>query len=357
MMADNDLLNSTTQLKDLKKLLENAGKVLIVTHGNPDPDAIAAAFALKYLVSHMAKNKSRVAYPGIIGRKENRAMVKDLSLKMIPVDEVVWRDYDILALVDHQPRRRFYTWPKNRWPNIVIDHHPRRPLEKPVDYVDVRTEFGSNSSLLTSYLLSAELDIPRWLSTALAYGITTDTHEFSHVKSDVDKQAYMAIFEKIDHSKLFRISHPLIDCRYLSQYWKALSAARIWQDTVESYAGEILVPDNTAEIADNLVKIQGVKYALVSGFYENTVYMSLRFRNARRDAGAVMRRIVGRKGSAGGHGFMAGAQIKYIDSAEKAQEIALSLHEKFVKLLRPKLTEENVKRVLSQKQDCGASVT
>ncbi len=352
MTVKNRLLHSATQLDQLKTLLEESKKILIITHGNPDPDAIAAAFALKYLISHLVKKKARVAYPGIIGRKENRAMVKELSLKMIPVAEVIWRDYDTLALVDHQPRRRFYTWPKNRWPNIVIDHHPRRPLEKPTEFVDVRTEFGANSSMLTSYLMTAGLRVPRWLSTALAYGIRTDTHEFSHVKTDVDKQAYMALFENVDHSKLFRIAHPLTDCQYLSHFWQALGAARIWQDAVESYAGDVLVPDNTAEIADNLVQLQGIKYALVSGFYQNTLYMSLRFRNARRDAGAVIRRIVGRKGSAGGHGFMAGAQIRDIETSEKAKSTASNLHEKFIRLLHPNQNMNQAKKVLSRNADC-----
>ncbi|MBN1879126.1 DHH family phosphoesterase [bacterium] len=329
------MLNSDSQLRGLLKTASGSGRILILTHGNPDPDSIASASALKFLLTHLTRCQVRVAYPGIIGRVENRAMVKELALKMIPLKEINWRDYDTLALVDHQPRRRMYTWPSTRWPDIIIDHHPRRPLEKPAQFVDVRKQFGSNSSLMTSYLLTADLTVPRWLATALVYGMLTDTQDFSRGKTGYDKSAYLALFNSVDHSRLFRISHPAIDCQYLSQYWHALRGARLWGDAVETYIGEIPVPDATSEIADNLIIICGIRYALVTGFYQNTLYMSLRVRHARRDAGVIMRRIVGRRGSAGGHGFMAGAQIPDLKTPETAKSLALELHRSFIKLVIP----------------------
>ncbi|MBN1297690.1 DHH family phosphoesterase, partial [bacterium] len=121
---------SETQLKHVLRIASASRQMLVLTHGNPDPDAIASAFALKYLVKAKTGCRVRVAYPGVIGRMENRTMVKLLRLQMIRLDEIDWRNYDCIALVDHQPRRRMYPWPKDRWPDIIIDHHTRRPLER-----------------------------------------------------------------------------------------------------------------------------------------------------------------------------------------------------------------------------------
>ncbi|MGB3977050.1 MAG: bifunctional oligoribonuclease/PAP phosphatase NrnA [bacterium] len=344
---------SRTQLDLLLKTLKQFKKVLILTHSNPDPDAIASAFALKYLISHLTSCKARVVYSGVIGRRENKAMIRELSLNMVQVDEIHWKAYDGLVLIDHQPGRRYYPWPENRWPDIVIDHHPRRPLAKAVKFIDVRTEFGSSSSLVASYLLAANLPIPRWLSSALIYGITTDTQEFSRSRIERDKKIYISLFENADHLKIYRFSHPLYHSDYLSEYWYALKSAYIYKDIVISFMGLVTVPDGTAEVADNLINMHGIRYAVATGYFADTLYMSLRVRNVRRDAGKILRLIVGKKGSAGGHGFMAGAQIKEISSFEEAEQLAQNLHNKIIKLLHPDFLLEQAKPVLYRKDIRG----
>ena len=345
-----DLIYSSAQCNMLLKILKQFKKVLILTHSNPDPDSIAGAFALKYLISEMTPCLARVGYSGVVGRRENKAMIRDLSLKMLHVDEVRWKDFDGIILVDHQPGRRYFPWPETRWPDIVIDHHPRRPLMKAVKFIDVRTEFGSSSSLVASYLFAADLSIPRWLSTALIYGITTDTQYFSRGRIERDKKIYIALFENADHHIIYRISHPLYHSDYLSEYWYALKSAYICRDIVISFMGLISVPDGTAEVADNLINMHSIRFSLATGYYADTLYLSLRIRNMRRDAGKILRSIVGKKGSAGGHGFMAGAQIKGIPSLLEAEQLAHNLNRKIIKLLHPDFRMAQSRPVLHEKK-------
>lgn len=326
---------AVNRVKQLEEITRPMNQLLILTHGNPDPDSIASAFALKYILNPLANCRVRVAYPGIIGRTENQTMVKELNLLMVKMKEIKWRCYDGIALVDHQPRRRMYPWPDNRWPDIVIDHHPRRRFEKPVSFIDVRTEFGSNSGLLASYLLALDIEIPRWLATALAYGIRSDTQEFSRGHTELDKQIYMSIFQNIDHDKLHRIFHPDREFQHINDHWLGIKNARLWNDVAVSHVDTLVVPDLTAQIADDLMGARGVNFSLVTGFHENILYVSLRIRSNRRDAGLLIRKLVRRKGSAGGHGFMAGAQIDQIDSIEKAAEIAYGMQHKLVELIHP----------------------
>nr|HPQ41452.1 DHH family phosphoesterase [bacterium] len=335
MKTDSLKTLSENQVKQLVKTIGSAKSMVILTHGNPDPDAIASAFALKYLVSALTDCRVRVAYTGVVGRMENRAMIRELKLLMVRSDEINWRDYECLALVDHQPRRGMYPWPENRWPDIIIDHHPRRRLKSPVSFVDVRRNFGSNSGLAASYLISGGIQPPRWLATAIAYGMRTDTQEFSRGTTDIDRQIFLWLFDRIDHGKLFRITHPVQDTRYLTDNWNGLRNARIWQDVAESYAGSILVPDLTAQVADTLMTLRGVCYVLVSGYHNGSLYFSLRIRKKRRDAGYLIRKLIGRKGSAGGHGFMAGAQVPGIESEADAAARARAFHQRLIQLIHP----------------------
>jgi len=339
----NDL--SKLQLNQLLEHLEDVKTLLILTHWNPDPDSIASAFALKYLISQLTSCRARVAYAGSITRMENRAMVDILRLKMVNICSINWKSYHSIALVDHQPRRKMYFWPENRWPDIIIDHHPRRRLEKPVQFIDIRTTFGSNSAILSTYLKESQIKPPRWLATAIAYGILTDTQEFSRGNNDIDRLVYYWLFKLIDHHKLFQIRHPEVDCRYISERWVGMKNARIWGNIAESHIGLITAPDLTAELADNLMGVRNIRYVLTSGYFNGTLYFSLRIRHFRRDAGNLMRKLLSRRGSAGGHGFMAGGQINHLDSEERARLIAESVHSKFVRLIYP----ENYSKIEPEK--------
>ena len=73
--------------------------MLVLSHDNPDPDSIAPAVALAFLLEARAGVEARVVYGGIIGRSENLALVKVLKLPIVPVSQVVFDEHDLLALV------------------------------------------------------------------------------------------------------------------------------------------------------------------------------------------------------------------------------------------------------------------
>ncbi|MRR59437.1 MAG: hypothetical protein EG824_14705, partial [Deltaproteobacteria bacterium] len=67
--------------------LKGKRKVLIITHDNPDPDSIAAAFGLKFILRKTLGITAVIAYGGIIGRAENQSMVKLLHIDMVNLSE------------------------------------------------------------------------------------------------------------------------------------------------------------------------------------------------------------------------------------------------------------------------------
>ena len=70
------------RLEALANVLENQTSVLILPHNDPDPDAIATAVGLRYLLKEKFQVESRIAYQGYIGRAENKALVRYLEIPL-----------------------------------------------------------------------------------------------------------------------------------------------------------------------------------------------------------------------------------------------------------------------------------
>ena len=95
--------NARRLLQFLSKHKDSLSPLLILTHDYPDPDALASGFALYHIAKHSFSINARLAYGGIIGRTENKEMVRILS---IPFHKFKTRDlstYAHIALVDTQP--------------------------------------------------------------------------------------------------------------------------------------------------------------------------------------------------------------------------------------------------------------
>ena len=64
------------RLADLHDALRGGVHLLILTHDNPDPDALASAFALLALAQSLDGVTARIGFGGFVGRAENRTMVR-----------------------------------------------------------------------------------------------------------------------------------------------------------------------------------------------------------------------------------------------------------------------------------------
>jgi nanoRNase/pAp phosphatase (c-di-AMP/oligoRNAs hydrolase) len=110
---------------------------------------------------------------------------------------------------------------------------------------------------------------------------------------------------------------------YFKSFAAALQTTRIYNDVVVSYIGLMNYPDLTAEIADFLLRIEGSRWVICLGMYEDRLILSVRTQY-RRGAGQLVQAIIGERGVAGGHGAMAGGQIvlQNEDPAQLAQELS-----------------------------------
>ncbi len=297
------------RLLELLGAVDPARDVGIFSHDNPDPDAIASAYCLQFLLSEKLGANCVLGFGGIVGRHENQAMVRNLGLSLVPLRVLDFRRFGTVALVDSQPGTGNNSLPDGVKIDVVIDHHPLRKESARARFTDVRPEFGSTSTLLLRYLQAARVQIPSKLATAIMLGIKSDTRELERQASHEDMRAYLQILPQADLSLLARIEHPRISRRYFQSFWEALSRSRVHGDAVVSLLGEVEHPDMVAEIADFLLPLEEVRFALSLGASGDRLYVSLRTQQQQHDAGQMLRQALEGIGQAGGHGRMAGGQV------------------------------------------------
>jgi nanoRNase/pAp phosphatase (c-di-AMP/oligoRNAs hydrolase) len=285
-------------------------RALILTHDNPDPDSIAAGVALAHLLEKLAGVEASVAYGGIVGRAENRALIRVLKLPVVPVSRVMFDDFDLICMVDTQPEQGNHSLPARHFPDVVIDHHPERPDSHLAPIVDVGGPIGATSTVVAEYFRASGLKIPTQVATALFYGIKADTRDLGRQTTKQDVDAYLWLFPLVDKDALAEIEHPKLPGDYFRLYHTAIERALVYDDAVVCDLAEIYAPDMVAEVAERFSFLADVKWSLAFGEYEDSVFYSLRTSDRRMNAGRLIRDVVEAKGgSAGGHGTMAGARI------------------------------------------------
>jgi nanoRNase/pAp phosphatase (c-di-AMP/oligoRNAs hydrolase) len=295
--------------KLLQVLRDLDGSLAVVTHDNPDPDAIASALALTRIAESVGVD-AQPCYFGDISHQENRALVNLLNLRLrnLPPEFDVASEYDGIALVDHSRPGVNDGLDPETVVDIVIDHHPpRAPVE--ASFVDLRSSVGATSTLMTDYMERLNITPDRTVATALLFGIRVDTNDFVREVSVTDFEAAAFLLPYADSGLLERVESPSVSPDVLETIGSAIRNREIRGRAVAASVGEIRNRDALAQAAEQLLDMEGVRVTLVYGFGEGTVYASARARGTEVDVGEALREAYGQMGSAGGHADMAGAQI------------------------------------------------
>ena len=330
-MNDEQTVEETVRLAQLVGAVEDADHVLVLTHDNPDPDAIASAAALARLLEEEAGVETTLAFGGIVGRAENRALIDELGVRFDRVRPEALPTSLPIALVDTQPRTGNNSLPEGRIVSIVLDHHPVRPETTACSYVDVRPEYGASCSILVEYLRAAGIQPGRRLATALFYGIQSETQDLGREAVPADVDASMYLYTRSDPAAIARIRHARVPPSYFSSIHAALEEARRADGAVCVPAGDMDYPDMVAELADLFMRVEGVEWALAAGRYHDDLLLSVRSYEPTTHAGDVIREVIGDRGSAGGHGALAGAQVPVGNlSDEEVAEVQASLFDDFL---------------------------
>jgi len=309
--------------------------MLIAMQDNPDPDAIASAAALRALANTMAGTRCYIAHGGIVGRSENRELVRHLALNFHSLSETTPSSFDLVAMVDTQPCTGNNSLPDETTTHIVIDHHPIRRATRKVAFSDIRSGYGATSTILFEYLKAANVEIPPRLATSLLYGIRSDTQDLGRDAAAADVRAVLALYPLANKRELGRIQRGDLTRSYFQALGRGLRQAKVAGPCIITNLGDVDNPDMVAEVADLLLRNEGSSWALCHGVFDGEMLLSLRTSDSKAHADKVMRRIVSRKGTGGGHNAMAGGQIPLReDTSAERKTIGVLIEERLARATR-----------------------
>jgi nanoRNase/pAp phosphatase (c-di-AMP/oligoRNAs hydrolase) len=324
---------------------------VIYTHDNPDPDSLAAAMGLARLLEHELGARVTLTHGGIVGRAQNRAMVETLKLPLVAAESVEPDQFDAIALVDSQPETGNNSLPHDHRIDIVIDHHPPRAGSARAPWCDIQPELGATSTIVFGYLRERRVPVDAALATAMFFALRTETRDLGREATAAERSVYLELVPLVDHTMLYRMTHPKVPREHFSALDRALRSAQVFGELVAVNLGPLGYPDLVAEIADLLLSYEGARYVLCIGQYDGSAYLSLRTEATDARAGSVMRQVVGTDGAAGGHGTMAGARLfAQVSSDEALQKTFLVIVQRLREALgqpavagQPLLRPQNVR--------------
>ena len=317
------------QLLGLRQSLKN-GPVLITTHDNPDPDALAAGKAINQLISVAWGIPTKLIYNGLVGRAENRAMLKLLTPEWVHIDTCEdYSNFSSVVFVDCQPGPRSLVPIDENLPMIVIDHHyPIVEQTQRAVYADIRPNIGSTVTMIYQYLDAAQVSIDPILATTMFLGLRADTNGLSRGSTLEDGLAYVKLLERLDQQLLLKIESAGLAQEYYQAFYEGMQNARIYGKAIVVHLGNVHRPDLAAELADLLFRYESVHAALCSGVYKEVLHFSIRTGLLDQDAGILVQGVIFPPGEAGGHGIMAGGQIPL--NGEDVTPLVLKLERRFL---------------------------
>src|SRR6185503_944791 len=120
---------------------------------------------------------------------ENQRMVNLLDINVETITRAQISEFDRVAMVDVQP----HYFPGVERADLVIDHHPEQPGFTPL-FKDIRSDYGSTSTILTEHLRAVDANISERTATAMLYANKSDTLFFNRQANRVDIDAFSYLY-------------------------------------------------------------------------------------------------------------------------------------------------------------------
>jgi len=297
--------------------------VSVLTHPNPDPDAMAAAMGVASLAEQV-DTEATIQFPGQIRHQENRAFRNVLEVDLKPIDRVDDLQSRAVILVDHNEPRGF-SGSERLTPFAVVDHHPGGGRGEV--FTDVRTEYGACSSVIAEYFedldatpvapdvheseVESAYVVPSKVATGLFFGILTDTNRLTSGLDPADFDASSYLSAGVDENLLDRIANPQVSAETLEIKATAIREREVEGAFAISDVGDVSNVDAIPQAADELILLEGVTAAIVYGTRDGVLYLSGRSRDDRVHMGRVLDAALDDipGGNGGGHRRMGGGQI------------------------------------------------
>lgn len=292
---------------ELIKLLKKEKRIFIQTHDFPDPDALAAAFGLQFFLKEKGIS-TIITYGGELQTNPIESMIRKLGMDIHNYETIDFENSDKIIIVDGCKGNNNVA--NDRGEVVaVIDHHLGKKPEN-VSYVDIRTDYGSSSTIVCSYIQEHKMTLPPDIATALAIGIHIDTNSFKRGTSHQDILAFSFLYNTIDHALMSSILRNNVLKEDLDVYKKALESIKIIDRFAFFYYPGECAQNLLGILANFFLSVEEVKFVVLCAHRDQKIIFSVRSENPNWNAAFIVKKALKGLGSGGGHKDMAGGRIE-----------------------------------------------
>lgn len=306
-------VSTSERIRRLREVVGSEDSLAIII--DPDPDAIASAMALRRIFWRRVR-RTEIFHINPIRRPDNLAMVRLLRIELTRIEELERGLFTKWAVVDSQPSHHKEFAGINF--DIIIDHHPISPGSS-AKFVDVRDHYGATSTIMTEYLKAAKIRPSTRLSTALFYGIKTDTGDFVRASVVSDFNAFRRLYPFVNMNIIKKIESSEMSKDSIDAFRSALERVRFLKGIAYVHMGMVESPDLLVILADFFMRFEEATWSIASGFHGGELVIIFRNAGYKGSAGKAAQRIAAKMGGiGGGHRSAARAEVPLDEILRKA---------------------------------------
>jgi len=294
------------RVQQYQRYFQDADRVLILLHNDPDPDAMASGLALRTLLRR-TKATAIIGAMQTMTRPENLRMANLLDIHVEPVAPEAFAGFDRIATVDVQPHYFGGLLPRV---DLVIDHHPEQPGYAAV-FKDIRADYGSTCTILTEHLRAVDANISERTATAMLYAIKSDTLFFARQTTRSDLDSFTYLYQMADAALIRKMEGAEITMERLQVVRQALETGVLTGPLFVAHLGPVPREDMITYTADFFLQLEETRWAIIAGRVNGSLIVSVRNLGYSKHAAEFVKKVFADIGSAGGHRAMAKAVVPW----------------------------------------------
>ncbi len=280
--------------------------IVLQMHNIPDADTVSCAYVLqKYFEKHNCKAK--IIYGGKIKiTKPSLAIfIEALGIEVELVSEIP--DVDLLITIDCQyGAGNVQKFPCKKF--AVIDHHISEITEN--EFCEINPALGSCTTLVHSMLLkekdSADFLKDEKISTALYYGLYTDTNGLAELRHPLDRDLSEVYFDKTLIKKLRNANLTMPELSIVSEALKIFEVV----ENIALFKAEPCDPNILGFSSDIAMQVESLDACIVFSNIGNGLKLSVRSCSREYMANELAAFLCEGFGSGGGNLEKAGGFLK-----------------------------------------------
>lgn len=197
--------------EEVVHMIEAAQHPLIISHKNPDGDAIGSSLGLKFFLKKLGKQPNIIvpdSFPDFLNFLPGSSNIKFFDRQRETCIRII-EECDLIFFLDFNSLKRIDELGKlagdKQVPKIMVDHHPFP--EEIFQYKYHRTNVSSTSELIYEFcrLLYPKVSVQSKMATCLYAGLSTDTGTFRHNIHENTHQTAGALFKAgADHAAVIQ---------------------------------------------------------------------------------------------------------------------------------------------------------